>query len=134
MERTKQPISRQQEEINYWNNYQSTIDLFSSTAFLVINKQLLRFYGPDRAVFISNLIDKLRYFRPDDGWFFHTHLQQVEETGFAEYTIKGMKKELIANGILQTRKRGLPAKEYYKINFNILLETLDPHITKAPHH
>ena len=38
------------------------LDLFSSEAYLVVNKSLLKKYGPDKAIFISNLVDKLRYF------------------------------------------------------------------------
>lgn len=110
---------------NYWNNNKISADLFSSDSFLVLNKKLLKRYGPERAVFITNLFDKLQYFKSPDGWFYHTHQHQIAETGLIENTIRRFKKELCDDGILETKFKGIPAKEYYRIDINKLIETLD---------
>ena len=109
------------------------LELLSSSAFYVVNKRLLEHYGPNKAVFISNLVDKLRYFNPIDGWFFHTHQQQTKETGMKEFTIRQCKKIFQIDKILRIEKRGVPSKEYYFLDLDKLIEdlALDPKKTLA---
>lgn len=105
------------------------LDLFSSDAFLSINKRLLKFAGPATAIFLSNLIDKYKYFkyhRKDEaGWFFQTHEWQMEATGLTERSIRKCKKQLIAAKVLTTKWKGVPAKEWYKINVAQLIACVE---------
>ena len=102
------------------------LEIFRTDAFLAINKKLIRVLGLEKALFISNLIDKYKYFYDremltEDGGFYNTHEDQIYETGLTEYQIRKCKKELIEMGILKTEKRGVPAKEFYFINFQLLI-------------
>jgi len=102
------------------------IELFRSESFLILNKKLIRVLGLEKALFISNLIDKYKYFHDrgrltEDGGFYNTHEDQIYEIGLTEYQIRKCKKELIEMGILKTEKRGVPAKEFYFINFQLLI-------------
>ena len=93
-------------------------------AFLKVNKRLLSRFGPEVAVFISNLIDKYEYFNenfPDkDGWFFLIHNQQMEQTGLTIWKLSKCKRIAILNKWIETRWIGSPAKEWYKINLELL--------------
>ena len=117
MERTKEPQ----------NKY--ALEIFSSDAYFTINKNLLRYYGPDVAIFLSNLIDKYKYFLNkdlliEDKWFFLTNEHQIEQTGLTIIKLQNCKNILRKDNIIKTTRKGLPAKEYYAINFNNLLETI----------
>jgi hypothetical protein len=93
-------------------------------SFLKVNKELLSRFGPDVAIFISNLIDKYEYFKenfPDnDGWFFLVHSQQIEQTGLTIWKLYNCKRTAILNGWIETKLKGSPAKEWYKISLQLL--------------
>jgi len=117
---TKPPFSALQEEV--------ALQAFSSGAFLSVNKTLLRHYGPEPALILSNWIDKQIYFKArfpkNDGWFFLTHEQQREQLGVTDHAIRKVKKLLRKDGILETKQMGIPAKEWYKINIWALVTLL----------
>lgn len=104
-------------------------DSTSLTAFFSVNKRLSRLFGPEKAVFIANLVDKSNYFEErnmlKDGWFFQTHEQQINETGIKEYGIKSGKQFFKKLGVLEIKKKGLPAKEHYRIDFSELYEIIE---------
>ena len=113
------------------------LELYSSQgSFLMLNSKLLKHYGPEKAVFISNLINKLRYFKTKkmikDGWFFQSHKQQMEETGLTEYAIKKCKAKFKEDKILLIQKKGVPAIEWYKIDIRRLYEVLKLNIGQEP--
>lgn len=101
---------------------------FDRDAFLKVNKGLLRRFGPEVAVFISNLIDKYKYFTDNftdnlmvnDGWFFLIHSQQIEQTGLTIRKLHRCKRTAILNKWIKTKWIGSPAKEWYKINLELL--------------
>ena len=120
MRRTKDDIKLSQDH---------ALELFSSDAFLSVNKRLLKYAGPSVAIFLGNLIDKYKYFKhrgmDENDWFFQTHEWQKEATGLSEKNIRKCKKQLINAEILQTCQKGVPAKEWYKINVNKLIVCIE---------
>jgi len=104
------------------------LEIFSSDAYLVVNKKLLQHYGPDTAIFLSNLIDKYKYFLDHsvikDNWFFLTHENQMEQTGLTITRLRNCKKQLKTDLILQTEVRGLGAKEWYKLNLSQIFQVI----------
>lgn len=107
---------------------QATLALHTlgSDSYLVVNKTLLNMFGPNAAIFLSNLIDKYKYFLNtgklcSDGSFHLTHRWQVEQTGMSEYEIQTCKRRLKEAGIITTQKKGIPAKEYYYIDWKKLV-------------
>jgi hypothetical protein len=104
------------------------LELFSSESYLVVNKKLLQHFGPEKTVFISNLIDKFKYFKTkgmvsDDNFFFQQHEKQIAETGLTNYSIQKCKKELKKENILIIERRGIPSREWIKIDFGVLLKS-----------
>lgn len=98
---------------------------FSRAGYLAVNKNFIKAFGALEAVFISNLISqflclqKIGELTPE-GTFFHTHQKQIKELNISENIIRKLKKFFIEKGILETKMKGLPIKEYYKININKL--------------
>jgi hypothetical protein len=101
-------------------------ETFSKTSFLEINKNLLSNFGPKKAVFIANLIDKLIYPEQKDenfpDWFLQPHKNQQRETGIKECEIRKCKKYFIELGILKTKMAGMPAREWYFIDLDRYIE------------
>jgi hypothetical protein len=99
----------------------SSLETFASNSHLVINKRLLIHYGPEKAIFISNLIDKFLYFKHKNmlnngSWFFLIHEQQINQTGLTDFKIRTCKKFFLEEKILFTKRFGNPSKEWYKID------------------
>lgn len=105
------------------------LEFLRTGSFLIINKTLLKTLGPIQTIFLENLIDKYKYWADrdqlqEDGSFFLTAEQQCEQTGLSKHQVRESKKGLIDAGILKTELRGIPAKEYYLLDFPRLLEFL----------
>ena len=126
MKRTRISISNEQ-----------ALELFSSDSFLTVNKRLLSYYGPEVAVFLCNLIDKLRYFQQrnqlEDGeWFYLIHAHQIQQTGLTEHKLRRCKQILRDDEIIDTCMRGKPAKEKYRLLLPNLIKTLENKTSKNP--
>ena len=89
---------------------QLALEALGSESFLSINKKLLSHFGPNLAIYIGNLVDKLKYFSSkgklgEDGSFFLTMADQTVQTGMSEYQLRGCKNKLKTLKILQTQMR-----------------------------
>ena len=128
MKRTKSPALNSRIEF-------LAIEAFKSTGYLIVNKTLIKQFGLLPAILLSNYIDKHIYFRekfPDnDGWFFLTHENQMNQLGMAEYSIRKYKTYLKDKGIIKTTQKGIPAKEWYKIDFQKLVGCLGQDLPKT---
>jgi len=98
--------------------------LLSSSAFLVLNKELARQVGLKEAVLLSDLISKEEYFIAKgmtDGWFFNTAKNIEQDTCLTRHQQSRTIKRLEDLGILETKVVGIPAKKHFKIIENKLL-------------
>jgi hypothetical protein len=112
------------------------IEAFKTNGFLVVNKTLIKRLGLLPATVLSNYIEKYAYFKEHyaecNGWFFLTHAKQIEQLNVSEATIIRCKNYLKEQNILLTERRGLPAKEWYSINFKELVTLLDVESSHTP--
>ena len=102
--------------------------LLSSTAFLVLNKGLAREIGLKAAVLLADLISKEEYFIANgmtDGWFFNTEANIEEDTTLNSYHQRKCLKTLKDKGLIQVKRKGIPAKQYFKINEEQVLQILN---------
>lgn len=102
------------------------LEIFRTDAFLAINKKLIQKVGIIKAAYITNLVDKYKYFRDrgmltEDGGFFLTYEEQTKQLGLSEHQLRTCKKEFIEAGVLRTEMRCTPRKEFYFIDFGELL-------------
>ena len=93
--------------------------LLSSSAFIVLNKELARQVGLKEAILLADLISKEEYFIANgmtDGWFFNTEANIEKDTTLTPYQQRKCLKTLKTNLVLETKRKGIPAKQYFKIN------------------
>jgi len=98
--------------------------LLSSSAFLIVNKQLAKQVGLKGAVLLADLISKEEYFIANgmtDGWFFNTAKNIEEDTCLTSHQQRKAIKSLKELGIIETKVIGIPAKQHFKIIENKLL-------------
>ena len=101
--------------------------LLSSSAFLIVNKQLAKQVGLKGAVLLADLISKEEYFIANgmtDGWFFNTEANIERDTTLTSYQQRKVLKILKKYEIIKTKRKGIPAKQYFKINEANLLKIL----------
>jgi|21_taG_2_1085346.scaffolds.fasta_scaffold01778_17 hypothetical protein len=102
--------------------------LLSSSAFLIVNKQLAKQVGLKGAVLLADLISKEEYFIANgmiDGWFFNTEDNIEKDTTLTSYQQRKILKILKKHKIIETKRKGIPAKQYFKINEINLLNILN---------
>ena len=102
--------------------------LLSSTAFLIVNKELARQVGLKEAVLLADLISKEEYFIANgmtDGWFFNTEANIEKDTTLTAYQQRKCLKTLKTNLVLETKRKGIPAKQYFKINEQQVIKLLN---------
>jgi len=101
--------------------------LLSSSAFLIVNKKLAKQVGLKGAVLLADLISKEEYFKANgmtDGWFFNTEANIERDTTLTSYQQRKVLKTLKKYQIIETKRKGIPAKQYFKINEANLLKIL----------
>lgn len=79
------------------------------------------------------LLSQLVYWqnRMDGQWFYKTQADLEEETGLTRYEQEGARKKLVALGVLEEQKKGIPAKLYFRVNEQILTAQLLPENQQA---
>ena len=107
-------------ESKYFNR-----SFLSSESFLLVNKRLIKIFGLDCAIFLSDLISKELYFEnknqiDSEGFFFNTQENRSEDTGLSPYKQTASIEKLKEINVLSVKRIGLPARQYFKINHDEL--------------
>ncbi len=103
-------------------------ELLSSTAFIVVNKTLARNIGLKETVILADLISKEEYFISNgmtDGWFFNTESNIEKDTTLTPYQQRKAIKKLKELNIIETKRMGVPAKQHFKINEELVVKFLN---------
>ena len=83
---------------------------------------------------LADLISKEEYFIVNgmtDGWFFNTESNIERDTTLTSYQQRKVLKTLKKCGIIETKRKGIPAKQYFKINEANLLKILSSEETEG---
>ncbi len=111
---------------------------FRSDGFLQVSKYLIKKIGMNEAILIADLFSREAYFDSkgmlDEGAFFCDQGEIEETTGFSPYEQRTAYGTLIDLGILEVTKRGMPARNYYRIVHNMMLNFLSASGEKFSHH
>tara|TARA_R110002020_G_scaffold11041_2_gene42048 strand:+ start:136 stop:756 length:621 start_codon:yes stop_codon:yes gene_type:complete len=102
--------------------------LLSSSAFLVVNKHLAKVIGLKETVLLADLISKEEYFIANgmtDGWFFNTEANIEADTTLSPFQQRKCLKSLRKYGIIETKRKGIPAKQYFRINEQLVIKFLN---------
>ena len=104
--------------------------LLSSTAFIIMNKELARNIGLKEAILLADLISKEEYFINKglidaQGFFFNTEANIENDTTLNAYNQRKCLRTLKSHNIIETKRKGIPAKQYFKINEQQVLQILN---------
>lgn len=96
------------------------ISLLSTDGYIVCNKTLIKLFGAEAAILIGELCAEYNYFQrinelDENGSFYSTQTNIEENTGLNAYAQRKAIKTLTDAGIIEVTKKGLPAKNYFKI-------------------
>lgn len=97
--------------------------------YLRVNKTLLKIVGRDAAIWIADVFSKFTYFEKKDmldeeGAFFNTQANIQQDTQLTPFEQSAVVKKLKEMNIITVDKKGLPSKNYYKFNFDVLLDLI----------
>jgi hypothetical protein len=103
-------------------------------AFLMVNKKLARLLGLNEAIYLSDLISKHKYFIKNNNsgaWFFNTRENIEEDTCLSSYQQRQVEAGLIDKKLLVIKRKGVPCKNYFLINYRLIIRLLStPEETK----
>lgn len=109
------------------------IDLLACDNYLIVNRDLMMGVGIVEAMLLGELASEFRYWRKagklDNGWFYSTCENLENKLPFSRPTIKKAIDHLKGTGVLEAELRGMPAKNYYRINASQLEKFLQ-HVCK----
>lgn len=88
--------------------------------FIQVNRDIARGLGLDAAVLIGELCARAYQHADDRGWFWATYEQLGDATCLSPHRIREAVKAL--GGIVEVEARGLPRRNYYRVNAEALGE------------
>lgn len=107
------------------------ISLLSTDGYIMCNKTLIRMFGADCAILIGELCAEYNYYNSigelnyDDelGYMFYSTHDSIESnTGINAHFQRKAFKTLCDAGLLKIVKKGMPAKNYFWINSEALIQ------------
>ena len=99
-------------------------NILGASSFIIVNKALVRDLGGYEALILGFLIDKWNYFNFND--FYYTIDDLSVDSSFSDRICRKALQSLIDKEILIKKGfTGLPAKQYYNINDELILNLLN---------
>lgn len=95
-----------------------TKELLLSNNYWVLNKTLVKMLGIESAFLLSNFAEAEVMMADENGWFYQTSDTVEEMTTLSRYKQDRAVSKLEEMGILEKEIRGMPAKRYFKINYD----------------
>lgn len=106
----------------------SIAKLLSTNGYIQVNKELIKLFGLHEAILIGELCSEYIYYEEhnmlEDDMFYSTRNNIEENTGLNEHFQRKAFETLTQAGIVEISKKGMPAKNYYRINYDKLLTSL----------
>jgi biotin operon repressor len=110
------------------NKYEHYKKLMTKGAYFPVNKHLAKqLQSNDAAILLQHFIDLQYLFKGRE--FFQQMDRLAEEINVSEYKIKECVKYLKEQGLITVEKKGMPSKNYYTINFDVLEELMSRPLT-----
>lgn len=105
--------------------------LLIGSNYWVLNKTVVETFGLETAFILSNLAEAESMMADEDGWFYQTSETLEKITGLSKYKQDKSIKQLEDAGILIKDVRGMPAKKYFKLDFEKLHNQLLKNLTTS---
>lgn len=105
------------------------LQLIASSSFLTVNMAIAKQVGNDAAILLAELASSQVYFEGNgmltDGMFFETVELIEDRTNLTKYQQSKAVKVLEESGILRTKLKGIPAKRYFFVDGEKIVELVD---------
>lgn len=105
------------------------LQLIASSSFLTVNMAIAKQVGNDAAILLAELASSQVYFENNgmltDGMFFETVELIEDRTNLTKYQQSKAVKVLEESGILRTKLKGIPAKRYFFVDGEKIVELVD---------
>lgn len=98
------------------------LGLLAKQNFITFNKTLAKKIGIDETILFGELCSK--YYFANDNEFTCEYDVLIEDTCLTEYRLRNALKNLQNYNLVIVEKKGLPAKNHYKLNASVLIELL----------
>ncbi len=108
------------------------LDGFGGQKVVVVRPQAVAKFGGNAAILLGQFLYWQRRSQSDDGWFWNTQADLQEQTGLTDEMQLTARKKLKQLGVLEERKRGIPARLEYRLILEKLLEILGYGGNKIP--
>lgn len=97
--------------------------------YTIINHDMVKKLGLTQAYWLCEIISWMNHLREkkrldEDGWFFYTQRHIEKKIGVSTQIQNRIVKKLTSLGVIETEKRGMPAKNYFRIDYEILVSVL----------
>jgi hypothetical protein len=95
------------------------------------NPKLAKYFKSiNAALLLSQFLYWTEHTDDPDGWFWKTRAELYEEIGMGRYEFEGARRRLVEVGVLEEEFRGMPARNYYRLNIpkfeEIISSGIDP--------
>lgn len=97
-----------------------TKQLLLSSNYWVLNKTVVKIFGLETAFLLSNFAEAEQMMADEEGWFYQTSDTVEEMTTLSRHKQDQCIKQLEEMNVLLKDVRGMPAKRYFKINYQCL--------------
>lgn len=105
------------------------LQLIASSSFLTVNMAIAKQVGNDAAILLAELASSQVYFENNgmltDGMFFETVELIEDRTNLTKYQQSKAVKVLEEAGILKTKLKGIPAKRFFFVDGEKIVELVD---------
>lgn len=102
--------------------------LLATDSYIQVNKGLIKSLGLHEAILLGELCAEYNYWESqnklEDNMFYSTRENIEENTGLNEHFQRKAMKTLQDAGILTIKRKGVPSKNYYGIDFDKILTSL----------
>ena len=97
----------------------NSFELLKSGGSIILNKSLIHAIGIHESILFADLLSKFEYFSErsaiEEDFFYCTQYYITSTTGLSEFQQRESLKKLISLGLIETKRKGMPSKLYYKI-------------------
>ena len=94
--------------------------LLMSSNYWTLNKDVVKMFGIETAFMLTNLAEAESMMSDEEGWFYQTHETVESITGLSRHKQDVAIDKLEKAGILHKEVRGIPAKRYFKLDYEAL--------------
>lgn len=94
--------------------------LLMSSNYWTLNKDVVKMFGIETAFMLTNLAEAESMMSDEEGWFYQTHETVESITGLTRHKQDVAIDKLEKAGILHKQVRGIPAKRYFKLDYEAL--------------